>query len=141
MTDALDIVAEARTWIGVRWLHQGRSREGVDCAGLIIEVAQGLGLTDFDTADYARQATDESMLELCREHMTEVPQSDMQPGDVLVMRFDCNRHIGFVGDYVHGGLSLIHAYAQAPHRVVEHRLSPDWLMRVLGCFRFPQVTA
>ena len=136
-----DIVTCARSWVGVRWLHQGRSREGVDCAGLVIEVAHELGLSEFDTADYARQATDESMLDLCREHLTEVTQSDMRPGDVLVLRFDCNRHIGFVGDYVHGGLSLIHAYAQAPHKVVEHRLSPDWLMRVIAVFRFPEVAA
>ena len=28
------VVAEARTWIGVKWRHQGRTREGVDCIGL-----------------------------------------------------------------------------------------------------------
>ncbi len=134
---SMDIVTEARSWLGVKWLHQGRSREGVDCAGLVIKVAHGLGLTDFDTADYARQATDETMLGLCREHLTPISLADIEPGDVLVMRFDNQRHIGIAGDYLYGGLSLIHAYASA-RQVVEHRLDSVWLARVIGAFRFPE---
>lgn len=132
------IVTEARTWIGVRWLHQGRTREGVDCAGLVIKVAHELGLSTFDTADYARQAIDEAMLELCRGHLQPIGRQDIRPGDVLVMRFENQRHIGVVGDYIYGGLSLIHAYA--PNRkVVEHRFDSVWMSRVIGCFRFRAV--
>jgi cell wall-associated NlpC family hydrolase len=134
-----DICTAARAWIGTRWEHQGRSREGVDCAGLILKVAHELGLTEFDTADYAPQATDETMLALCREHMQAVDLADLRPGDVVVMAFDANRHLAFVGDYLYGGLSLIHAYSQAPRRVVEHRFADDWVARVRGCFRFPEV--
>jgi hypothetical protein len=117
----------------------------VDCAGLVIMVAHELGLSEFDTRDYARQASDESMLEACREHLIVVPRSQAQPGDVPVMRFANNRHIGIFGDYVHGGLSLIHAFSQAPRRVVEHRFTDDWLRAysasLLAVFRFPEVTA
>lgn len=138
-----DIVAQARSWISVKWRHQGRSREGIDCAGLVIKVAHELGLTEFDTADYARQATDETMLELCREHLVEISRSAAGPGDVAVMRFGTNRHIGFFGDYPGGGLSLIHAYSNAPRRVVEHVFNDDWLRvsraQLIGVFRFPGI--
>lgn len=135
----MNVVKEARTWIGVKWCHQGRSREGIDCAGLVIRVAQDLGCTDFDTADYARQATDETMLELCREHLTSVDRSDLQPGDVLVMAFENQRHMAIVGDYPYPGeLSIIHAYALAPRKVVEVRLDSTWMARVIGTFRFPE---
>ncbi|HWT21692.1 MAG TPA: NlpC/P60 family protein [Variovorax sp.] len=138
-----DVVAEARSWMAVKWRHQGRSREGVDCAGLVIKVAHELGLTEFDTADYSRQATDETMLELCREHLVEIVHAAAEPGDVAVMRFGANRHIGFFGDYPHGGLTLIHAYSSPPRRVVEHRFNDDWLRmnraQLIGIFRFPGI--
>jgi cell wall-associated NlpC family hydrolase len=139
------IVTAARAHLGVTWMHQGRSREGVDCLGLVLLVAHQFALTDFDTRDYARQAKDESMLEQCREHLFEIPRAAAQPGDVAVMRFANNRHIGIFGDYVHGGLSLIHAFSQAPRKVVEHRFSDDWLRgygaSLMGCFRFPGISA
>jgi cell wall-associated NlpC family hydrolase len=136
----MDIVTEARGWLGVRWLHQGRTREGVDCAGLVIGVAKACRNSTFDTSDYARQATDETMLALCRELLQPVEKADLQPGDVLVMAFENQRHIGIVGDYPYPGeLSLIHAYALSPHRVVEVRLDSVWMSRVIGCFRFPEV--
>lgn len=40
------IVEQARTWIGVPFLHQGRTRIGVDCLGLVIAVGQELGMVD-----------------------------------------------------------------------------------------------
>ncbi|MBT2333631.1 C40 family peptidase [Variovorax paradoxus] len=138
-----NICAAARSYMGVPWRHQGRSREGMDCLGLVITVAHDLGLTEFDTRDYARQAKDESMLEQCREHLVEITRANVRPGDVAVMRFGANRHIGFFGDYLHGGLSLIHAYSNAPRKVVEHLFNDDWLRmnraQLIGVFRFPGI--
>ena len=143
MTGA-EIVTTARQFTGCPWRHQGRSREGVDCLGLVLLVAHELALTDFDTRDYARQAKDESMLEQCREHLIEIPRPDARPGDVPVMSFGNNRHIGFFGDYLHGGLSIIHAFSHSPRKVVEHRFTDDWLRgykaSLLACFRFPGVS-
>jgi hypothetical protein len=71
-----------------------------------------------------------------RAHLA--PVRELQPGDVAVFAFENQRHIGIVGDYVFGGLSLIHAYALAPRRVVETRLDEKWLARMRGAFRFPE---
>ena len=137
---AAAIVQEARSWLGVRWVHQGRSRAGVDCAGLVLLVAQAQRSWSLDVRDYPRQATDESMLELCRQHLQPVARAALQPGDVAVFGFDNQRHVGIVGDYpAPGALSLIHAYALAPRRVVEVRFDSVWMGRVVGCFRFPGV--
>lgn len=134
------VVKEARTWLGVRWQHQGRTRDGVDCAGLVVKVAHALGYSTFDTTDYTRQARDETMLALCREHLQPVPLAAVEPGDVLVLAFENQRHMAIVGDYPYapGELSLIHAYALAPHKVVEMRLDSVWRARVLGAFRFTE---
>lgn len=38
------IVTEARSWIGVPFRHQGRTRRGVDCAGLAVCVGVACGV-------------------------------------------------------------------------------------------------
>ena len=52
-----DIVNYARTWIGATWRHQGRgtgSDRGIDCAGLLVRVAQNFDLPYEDIAGYRR---------------------------------------------------------------------------------------
>ena len=138
------VVAQAREWAGVRWRHQGRSMRGVDCAGLVISVGRVLGVLEFDTTDYGPQAADESMLTLCRQHLLPIATSQAKPGDIPVMRFGSNRHIGIFGDYPGGDLSLIHAFTGA-RKVVEHRFSEDWLRShgasLIGAFRFKGISA
>jgi len=131
------IIEEARSYLKTKWRHQGRSRAGIDCIGLVIEVAKTVKGWDFDITDYPRQATDETMLNLCCEHLLMVSKSELQPGDVLVMRFEHQRHAAIVGDYPHSSeLSIIHAYSPA-RKVIEQRLDSVWLGRVIGAFRFP----
>lgn len=134
------IVAEARSWVGTPWRHQGRTREGVDCAGLIVKVAHGLGVSDFDRRDYERIASDESMRETCAEHMTPIELNELAPGDVVVMNLQQQRHIAFLGDYTGGRLSLIHALGpKHPSRVAEHRMDLAWRAKIMSAYRFPGV--
>lgn len=132
-----DVVTEARSWVGTRWQHQGRSREGVDCAGLVIEVAKACRGSTFDITDYPRIATDEQMVELCAQHLQRIRFAEIEAGDVLVFAFDRQRHMAIAADYLYGGLSFIHAYSLAPRRVVEMRLDERWRSRLMAAFRFP----
>jgi hypothetical protein len=49
-----DVIAEARKWIGTRWVHQGRSQMGVDCAGLVVLVGQSARFAREDMLGYRR---------------------------------------------------------------------------------------
>lgn len=143
MTGA-DIVAEARTWIGVPFRHQGRSREGVDCIGLPVCVRAALGLeTKFAGIDYRRTASDEAMLQYCKKNMIQVFPSDLQEGDLLVIAFGVNRHMAIVCNYplAQGVLGVIHSRTETKQGVIEQRLDPRWMRFVRGCFRFPEVVA
>ncbi len=129
MTTRQQVVDEARNWLGVRWAHQGRSRAGVDCVGLVVRVAHALNLSTFDTADYSRQPDPARMRALMAEHME--PVAAPQIGDVLLMRFEVEpQHVAIVTD-----IGIIHAYAQV-RRVVEHRFDSVWLGRVVGAYQF-----
>lgn len=164
------IVAEARTWIGTRFHHQGRVKKtgahqgGCDCIGLVLGVAAALDLhsprtgrklIESDRADYGREPDGFMFRATLEEHFIPVPVEEIQPGNLVLMRFrDRPQHVGFVSNYgrcsVLGvrcsgdhqapntehrlpitSLGLIHCYAAA-RGVVEHRLDNVWRERIVA---------
>jgi cell wall-associated NlpC family hydrolase len=147
MNTAGGLVAQCRAWLGTPWLHQGRTRSGVDCVGLILAAAAELGIkraASLELADYGRQTNDDRLRRLCEEHLAPWPLHDLRPGLVALMRFDVHpQHVGVLGDYPHGGgarqLSLIHAHQQQG-RVVEHRLADVWRARLVAVYAVPELS-
>lgn len=151
MATRRDVVDAARRWIGTPFHHQAHVRGvGGDCGGLIggVGVDVGLKAPDFWTREfdplfcgYGRTPHAGSLTRALQQFLEPIDVIDADLGDVLVMRFPElpaeDHHVGIVADYVHGGLSLIHAMSRAPARVVEHRLAPPWSGRVVGAFRYP----
>ncbi len=129
---AADIITAARSALGVRFRHQGRTMSGMDCAGLVVYVAQSLGLEYADHDGYARQPSGgllESALDVqpCLERVKGPPQA----ADVLLMKFDGDpQHLG-----IYTGSSLIHAWALA-RKVCEHGFTDPWPGRVVRVYRF-----
>jgi cell wall-associated NlpC family hydrolase len=134
------VVRAARSFLGVKYRHQGRSREGVDCIGLPVCVRAELGLPAMDSFGYAKRSEGSEMLDYCRANMVSVGRSSLRPGDLLVQMSGVIRHIAIVADYPGGGLSIIHAHLPNK-KVVECRLDDQFMKTVRGCFRFPEVTA
>ena len=149
MTQAEQIVSHARSMLGQRWEHQARGGNGkTDCAGLVLCVAKEQGFLDWDIpSDYARTAEPHEMIDLCRKHLIEIKREDLGPGDLVVLRYPDTNHIGICGDYPPSPkhVSIIHATAFFPRKVVENRLDDMWLKatggRITGCFRFPERVA
>lgn len=131
MTTRQQVIETARSFLGCRWHHQGRSRAGIDCVGLVIKTGHALGLSDFDITDYSRQPDPVRMRALLGEHMDTIAAADAKPGDVLLMRFEKEpQHVAIVTD-----IGIIHAYAQV-RRVTEHRLDSIWRARIVGAYQF-----
>jgi cell wall-associated NlpC family hydrolase len=78
-----DIIAAGRSWLGMPWRHQGRTRQGVDCAGLVVLVGRGLGLADYDTQAYGRRPEGQGFVQHFRAAMDGLPLPEARPGDVL----------------------------------------------------------
>lgn len=141
MASREDVVAAARQHIGTPWVHQGRlPGVALDCAGLVIMVARELGLVapDFDINGYARWP-DGTMVEWCDRYMQRI--ADIELGAVLVLATtDEPQHVGIVGDYLHGGWSLIHASNTGkPARCIETRLMFARNAQQRGVYRLPGV--
>lgn len=135
------IVAAARHWLDTPWQHQQRMHGvAVDCAGLVICVARAIGAVapDFDINGYSRNP-DGTLLAVLDEHLLPIPREQLQPGDVVVLSIVGEpQHLGIVGDYRHGGLSIIHASSTAG-RVIETRLMFAGNFQFRAAYRFPRV--
>ena len=133
-----DVVAAARGYKGTPFRHQGRTRFGLDCVGLIITVAKELNLMKCDFLGYSKdvQIKDGFMPRFREAGLKEVQFEDRRIGDVLVMhenRFPC--HAAFITSLE--PMSVIHAYARR-RRVVEERYTSALHAQFAGLFRFPQ---
>lgn len=134
------IVTAARRLKNTPFVHQGRTAEGLDCIGLVLNVAWELGFLprSYDINGYTRMP-DGSLFKECDRLLTRVKAP--QDGSILVMRFEEQpQHIGFFSTYK-GHPSVIHALADRARggKVCEHRLTADWPSTVVGCFDFPGI--
>lgn len=138
------IVAIAREAIGARWQHQARiGGVAMDCAGLPILIGRRIGIDIAALADYGRLPVPAEMKTELDRYLVRVAKKDMQEGDVVWLKFEVEpQHFAVIGDYPHGGFSLIHAFNGAGlNKVVEHRLDAGWMGRIVGVWRFPGVDA
>ncbi len=137
---AADVERAGRSYLGVRWLHQGRTRQGLDCAGLVIRVAHDLGLTGFDTCDYARIPSGGQMRATMQAQCIELPpETEPRAGLVALMRFAREpQHVAIIATHPQGGLSLLHALT-FERRVCEHRLDRAWQNRFVALYALPGV--
>ena len=147
MTTRAAVIAEARRWIGTRWRHQGRTAGGLDCVGLLIVVARSLNLIDqsaLDEADrvasgYSRYPRGDALRRTLLQHLQPVEIS--RPADILLFRIDAEpQHLAIAAEHPTGGMSIIHAYAPAPHRVIETILDDTWRRRLVAVFALPGVS-
>jgi NlpC/P60 family putative phage cell wall peptidase len=129
----------ARGWIGTPYRHQGSSRIGCDCLGLIRGVWRELRGREPEEPgpygrDWAERSGEERLLEAARRHFgAACPGGDLRIGDVLVFRLRrglAAQHLGIVS----APDRFIHAYEQTG--VVESPFAPAWRRRIAGVFRF-----
>lgn len=135
-----DIAAAAREWIGVDYLHQGRTKQGVDCAGLIIGLAKQLGLDRaagyVDRTDYPRQPTTFNMMELLRTYCDHRRGFEPQIGEILHFSFAVlPQHVAIYAP----NNRIIHAYNSGRHCVIETSYLGKWPKRLHSIYRYKGV--
>lgn len=144
MVTRAQIVAEARSWVGVPFRHMGRDRGGVDCIGLVVVVARALGIPVRDwegQGNYTRRGQGFEMV----RHIIDtgsgelVPLKEARDGDVVLFAeagIPCHAGIVFTRD---GRRFVIQAYGQVSYRRVVETPYSVWETKARYAFRFPGV--
>ena len=146
--DVADVIAQARSLLGVRFLHQGRDAEhGLDCLGLLLVVAANMGICfggkhplEIDVPNYrTKPDTDFLQAQLAR-HLLPVSRLELRASDIILLEIDGQpQHLAVLSDYpVPHALGMIHAYAVA-RKVVEHRYDAYWRKATRAAYRLPQL--
>lgn len=144
MIDSMLIVDEARTWIGTPYVLQGRVKmQGVDCVGHIAEVGRVVGAIplQYSIPAYHADVDGNFLLEECDRMLTRIGEIEL--GAVIASSFpgrQLPQHLAIVGNYRHGGYSMIQALSTASGkgRVVEHTLNSAAEKRIVAIYRYRQ---
>ena len=128
-------VQAARSYKGVPFRHMGRSRNAVDCAGLIKPAALDIGRELIDLSYYGREPWQNGLERVLRANFGKMHKTP-KVGDVGLFSYSPGSppaHLAVFGDYRYGNLSLIHCYGEVG-RVVEHGYTGPWIEKFVGAF-------
>lgn len=138
------LVANARTYIGCRYRHQGRTRaHGLDCLGLLIANARdfgfAFGLMETDDA-YSLVPDSDYFVSRLSEEMVVLPDwRAALPADVLLTRWQPTNpptHLGLVALNETDNVVCVHSSRQM-RRVVDNRWDREDL--ITHAFRIREV--
>lgn len=127
-----DVVNSARSFVGTRFMHQGRSKAlGVDCVGLLLCVAYELNLKAIDFPGYYR-VPDGTLEDKLSASLERVFPEDRQgclhchmPGDILCFNINkVPRHVAIRTPY-----GIIHALGDSK-KVNETSYDQHWRKRL-----------
>lgn len=140
------LVEAARAYKGTRtrFRHRGRSSSHVDCAGLGWRIYHDCGVDLPDFRLYGHEPHKDGLLRYMTAalgepvHVAPVRATDLQLGDVVLMRFEKEpHHVAVIADYpIPGHFSFIDADGMEG-KVVERRLSEKYLAKITHVFRKP----
>lgn len=130
------VVVQARSWVGTPFLHQGRTRYGVDCVGLPIAIMEELGILPYwfsDVRSYGRRPNVD-LETLTSQYCVALDKAE--PACILLMGWKSADPPSHVAIYT--GSTLIHSY-QAAGGVVEHIYAARWVRMTRSIWRLPGV--
>lgn len=150
MVTRAQVVAEAREWVGTPFQHQQHTKQvATDCIGLVGGVGMNCGLLPSDPMQLPGiqrfigygPIPDGRLMQALDAYLVRIDMEQMQPGDVVVIRWRREpHHLAILADHPHGGLSIIHAFGgPTVAAVAEHAMDDKWRRRVVACFAMPGV--
>lgn len=126
MIDIPRLLVELRRWVGVPFHHQGRTRAGVDCVGLLLAGLAEQGVRVDAPADYHPSAAAALLLgELDASALFQPRSGAPERGDVLVFRIRrAAQHLAIAL----GSDVMIHATRDGVNTVT---IGPLWRQRLV----------
>lgn len=131
------IAEEARRWVGTPYVHQGRTRFGVDCVGLIVCVRHAVEPIPAwleEQTNYRPVPSDDRLLQRVATHCDRIETAEQ--GCLIVIKWPYSQHPAHVALFADG--NMIHAYGKV-REVVEHGYRGPWLRQTHSLWRLPGV--
>lgn len=112
MLDRVVWAEEVRSFDGVRYHHQGRCMDGVDCVAPLIMTARRFGIVapDFDVTAYPRDPNG-SLQPMLDSYLIRKTRDELELGDVVLNAFREKepQHIAIIVGERYGQWELLHA--------------------------------
>jgi len=131
-----ELIVQARTWIGVPFVHQGRSRYGVDCIGFVMTLMREVGGLPQDFAyskNYARRPTFE-LFDFISQHFER--SAATAPGLMVLIRWPNDQYASHLA--ILTGPTIIHCYERM-RGVVEHSYRGSWRRDTHSLWKLPGI--
>lgn len=141
---AAELIAEARTWEGVAFRHQGRSHTGVDCIGFPVAILRARGELPEDFVDnvcYGHAPNTSEFIDTVERTCTAIDR--VENGCLITIAWPQAKFPSHAA--IIDGKYMIHAYERA-RRVVRCGYGEPWLrmtrgrLHAPGLYRLPGVT-
>lgn len=125
-----EVVNAARSYVGTRFRKGGRSRTGLDCVGLITQVAYDIGYPHVkDVTCYDFEPHPNLFLETIRSQTNPVLNRMPKKGNVVLLRQSIYpMHCGIIGEN-QSGLTVINANLH--HRQVLEEPISNWQSMII----------
>jgi cell wall-associated NlpC family hydrolase len=133
-----EIIRVAREWIGAPYRHQGRGKRGIDCVGLLIEVAAGVGHPVVAPHAYSTMPQGWQLLVPCDEQLWKPVRQAPIPGDLVVFwgwHPAEPQHFAFVAEHA-GRITIIHSFSKFA-KVVEQGWNRHWTGKFHCLYNLP----
>lgn len=127
------IADTAKKYLGVPFIHQGRSPEGMDCVGLLVQVANDLGFEAHDFTAYSLRPQAKQLMKLIGKSCDRVGGVP-EPGDILVFALlgpNWPQHAAIKTE-----AGMIHSFRGGPCKVVEVGFDDFWQERLHSTWRY-----
>ena len=124
-------IQEARSWLKVKWVDGGRSRNGIDCLGLIVVSARNCGIDVADHPELKSRPGMKSLMEAAKIYCDEISTNQLVKGAIVIMQVRGEKQAKHVGIY--DGYRIIHC-GMRWGKVVEHRLNSEFSRSIRRAF-------
>ena len=131
------VLAEARSWCGTRWHHQGRIKgAGVDCGMFLLEVYERVGVIPHIVpppypADWNLHRSEEKYLSFIERFCS--PVEHPQPADIVAFKWGrCISHAAIVVKWP----TIIHSYIANGVCMDDAMANADLAKRFAGAYAY-----
>jgi len=142
MTTRAEIVAAARSQLGIRVQHQAALKDvAADCIGMLLIVAQICDMPqvlafmqDIRFKGYSRPPNPRLLIAACDAYLDRIIPTQALPGDITLGRIEKEpQHFGLLSSI--DPPRIIHAYEQVG-RVTENIVDANWRAKMVRMYRF-----